>query len=57
MVLTQKIICEPVNWGTLSEKVYVRLNKNGHNVSIKQFTREYIKHLRPKVQATLNIHV
>ena len=33
MVLTQKIISEPIF--RFLEKVYVRLNENGQNVSIK----------------------
>ena len=44
MILTQKIIWEPINCDIFLEKVYVRLNENGHNVSIN---------LRPEKQATL----
>ena len=35
MVLTQNIIWEPHNCGIFLEKVYVRLNENGHGFSIK----------------------
>ena len=53
MGFTQKIICEPLNCGVFfKEKVNVRLNNNGHEISIKQHTKEY-KHLRSKVHATI----
>ena len=35
MVLTQKIIWEHLNCAIFVEKVYVRLNKNEHDISIK----------------------
>ena len=35
MVLTQKMIWDPINCGMFLENVYVKLNENGHNVSIK----------------------
>ena len=35
MVLTQKMIWEPLNFGTFLEKFYMGLNENGHNISIK----------------------
>ena len=35
MVLTQKMIWEPLNCDTFIEKLYVGMNKNGHNIDIK----------------------
>ena len=35
MNLTQKIIWEPLHCRIFLEKVYLRLNENGHRISLK----------------------
>ena len=35
MVLNDKMIWEPFNCGLFLDKVYLRLHKNGHEISLK----------------------
>ena len=51
-VLTPKMISESLNCGSILDKIYLRLNENVLEISLKWFTTEY-DHLRPEVQATL----